>query len=301
MLVWWYACRPSDGIPCLALDGEPMKHVVLYSGGLSSHFAAKRVIEQHGRENTILLFTDTLTEDPDLYRFLDQASQSLGVTITRLCDGRNIWQVFKDRNFLGNNRVDPCSEELKRWKSGAYIRQFKPDEVTIYLGFGWDEGHRYEKAQRYWLPYKVEAPLQSPPYLSNQDMIEFLREGGIEPPRLYELGFAHNNCGGGCVKAGIGHFKHLLNTLPEVFDEWERNEEAVRQHIGKDVAMLTRTINGKKIPYPLSKLRKASDLTKNELIDVGGCGCFTPSEDVNMMNFIFGDFFKQETLDAKAK
>src|SRR6185312_3546767 len=46
------------------------KHVVFYSGGLGSFATALRVIEKHGTENLTLLFTDTLIEDHDLYRFI---------------------------------------------------------------------------------------------------------------------------------------------------------------------------------------------------------------------------------------
>jgi len=50
-----------------------MKHVVQFSGGLCSFWAAHRVIAQHGRENVTLLFADTNMEDEDLYRFNQEA------------------------------------------------------------------------------------------------------------------------------------------------------------------------------------------------------------------------------------
>jgi 3'-phosphoadenosine 5'-phosphosulfate sulfotransferase (PAPS reductase)/FAD synthetase len=56
-----------------------MKHIIFYSGGIGSYFAAKRVLEKHRPEDVILLFTDTLIEDKDLYRFLDETSKKLGV------------------------------------------------------------------------------------------------------------------------------------------------------------------------------------------------------------------------------
>ena len=46
------------------------KHVVFYSGGLGSFATALRVIEKYGTDNLTLLFTDTLIEDYDLYRFI---------------------------------------------------------------------------------------------------------------------------------------------------------------------------------------------------------------------------------------
>ena len=51
-----------------------MKHIVFYSGGLCSWATAKRVVEKHGKENVLLLFTDTLIEDEDLYRFISETA-----------------------------------------------------------------------------------------------------------------------------------------------------------------------------------------------------------------------------------
>lgn len=46
------------------------------------------------------------------------------------------------------------------------------------------------------------AGVSEAPYLSKVDMLEVLKADGIEPPRLYAMGFAHNNCGGFCCRAG---------------------------------------------------------------------------------------------------
>ena len=37
-----------------------MKHVIQFSGGICSFFAAKRVVEKYGKENVILLFCDKI-------------------------------------------------------------------------------------------------------------------------------------------------------------------------------------------------------------------------------------------------
>ncbi|WP_245716008.1 hypothetical protein [Micromonospora peucetia] len=49
-----------------------------------------------------------MTEDPDLYRWLDDSSAQLGVLITRVADGRTPWQLFHDVRYLGNSRIAPC-------------------------------------------------------------------------------------------------------------------------------------------------------------------------------------------------
>ena len=87
-----------------------MKQIVSYSGGLGSFMAAHLTVAKHGKENTLLVFTDTKTEDEDLYRFLNQTSDALGCEFITLADGRNIWEVFTDVRFQGNSRIDPCSK-----------------------------------------------------------------------------------------------------------------------------------------------------------------------------------------------
>lgn len=254
----------------------PKKHIVLFSGGLGSYFTTKRLIENGiPKEDIILLFTDTKVEDEDLYRFLDDAEKKLEIPITRFSDGRDIWQVFKDVRYLGNSRRDPCSRVLKRELSREFVKQFGPKNCIIYLGFDWTEIHRLEKAIEAWKPYQIDAPLCNAPYIDKNDMKRMIEEDGIRLPRLYELQFQHNNCGGGCVKAGIGHFAHLLDVFPERFALWEQKEQEIREYLGKDVSILRRTRDGVRTNFTLKQLREERESLNNaELCDIGGCGCF---------------------------
>lgn len=255
-----------------------MKHIILYSGGLGSYFTAKRLLEQGiPKENIILLFTDTKYEDPDLYRFLKESTDFLGIPLTNYSDGRDIWQVFKDVKFLGNSRIDPCSRVLKREPSRKYIEQFKPSECKIYLGFDWTELHRLERAKKAWLPYEIDAPLCYKPYIDKRDMKRMIKEDGIELPFLYTRGLEHNNCSGFCIKAGIGHYITVLTNMPERFLEFEKKEQEMRDYLNKDITVLRRVRNGEKVNITLRQLREefeAGKLLQDELWDIGGCGCF---------------------------
>ena len=68
-----------------------MKHIIFFSGGIGSWMTAKRVIEKEGKENVILFFTDTLAEDEDTYRFIDDAVKQLDCEFIRIADGRTPW------------------------------------------------------------------------------------------------------------------------------------------------------------------------------------------------------------------
>ena len=123
-----------------------MQRVVMFSGGIGSWGAARRVADQYGTDGLVLLFTDTLIEDADLYRFLDDAAEDIGVPVTRIADGRTPWEVFADVKFLGNSRVDPCSRVLKRDLADAWLAErYQPENVVVYVGIDWTEVHRFDR------------------------------------------------------------------------------------------------------------------------------------------------------------
>jgi hypothetical protein len=248
----------------------------MFSGGVGSWAAARRVVEQHGTEGLTLLFADTLIEDADLYRFIGEAASDVGGAYVRVAEGRTPWEVFRDERFLGNSRVDPCSKILKRQQLDRWRDEnCDPENTTIYLGIDWTEAHRLARTRPRMAPWHVEAPMCEAPFVSKRDMLAALTARGIRPPRLYELGFPHNNCGGGCVKAGQGHFAHLLKTLPDVYADWERNEQAIRDHLGRqDVTILKDRRGGVTKPLSLRMFRERTEAgEQGDLYEWGGCGC----------------------------
>ncbi len=123
------------------------QYVVQFSGGIGSYCAAKRTIAEFGTENTTLLFADTGIEDADLYRFLNEASLFLQIPVTRISEGKTPWQVFHEKRFLGNSRVDPCSRVLKREPLRKYISShYTPEDTVICLGIDWSEINRFARA-----------------------------------------------------------------------------------------------------------------------------------------------------------
>jgi hypothetical protein len=252
-----------------------MRHVVNFSGGLCSWLAAKRVADEHGTDRLVLLFADTMMEDHDLYRFLNDAAANIGVPITRIADGRTPWDIFRDNRFLGNARVDKCSQYLKRrlldeWRAD----NCDPAETVVYVGLNWDEWHRFERFQARMHPWTVNAPLMSQPLLSKDQMIDVARTEGLRPSRAYEQGFPHDNCGGFCIKAGQAHFALLLRERPDVFAFHEQQEREFRAWIGKDVSILRDRTGGQVRTLTLEALR--ARIESNQQIDFhewGGCGC----------------------------
>ncbi|MEV0150042.1 MULTISPECIES: hypothetical protein [unclassified Nonomuraea] len=231
-------------------------HVVQFSGGIGSWATAQRVVDQHGTANLTLLFADTLVEDDDLYRFNRDACAQLGVELTTVSDGRTPFEVFHDTRFLGNSRLAPCSYWLKQKPCRDWLTTHADlHDTIVYIGIDWSEQHRLPAIQRGWAPWQTCFPMTEPPYLTKDEMLHQARVLGIEPPRLYQQGYRHNNCGGSCVRAGQRHWLHHLHTHPERFAHAERHENLLRAQLG-DVAILKERRNGRTRPLPLTELRR---------------------------------------------
>lgn len=275
-----------------------MKHIVMFSGGVGSYLTAKRVLKDNPKQEVVLLFADTLMEDEDLYRFLRDAEKKLGIEVTTIADGRDPWELFKDEKFIGNSQTDICSKVLKRKLMDNWLKShFEPDECIIYIGIDWTEVHRYDRLKERKLPYVYKAPLCDPPYYENKDaMLQEVENDGIKIPRLYELGFPHNNCGGFCIKAGHAHFKLLLEKMPERYLYHEQREQELREFIGKDVAIMRERGKGPRreaigvhpedpsrddeipraVPLTMREFRERIEQEETDqldLLDFGGCGC----------------------------
>lgn len=253
--------------------------VVQISGGTGSWYTGRRVIDEHGPSEVTLLFADTLAEDPDLYRFLDDCADDLGLPITRVCDGRTPEQVDVDRKWLSNSRVAQCSLELKIKPCRRWLEEnCDPADTVLYVGIDWSETQRIPGIVKGWAPYVVEFPLAGPPYASKREIDAELRRRGIERPLLNRLGYPHNNCGGACVRGGQAQFLHLLRTHPERFAAKEQHENHMRATLGQDVSILRDRSGGGLRPLPLTVLRQRAERDAENQIDLddwGGCGCLT--------------------------
>lgn len=252
-------------------------------------------------------------EDEDTYRFINEAAANVGGELVRVADGRDIWQVFRDDKFLGNSRLANCSKYLKQKPCRDWLdANCDPANTVIYVGLDWSEPHRIpgnrlayahpfnrpcvdvrsclafvngapnsEPCKRHMeTPWRVEFPMNERPYLNKVQMAALCEAEGIEVPRLYKAGYAHNNCGGGCVRAGQAQFELLLRENRDRYLAWERGELSLQEHLGKPVTILRRTADGHVTPLSLREFRERLDEQPNlfDEYDVGACGCF--SEDL---------------------
>lgn len=254
-----------------------MKHIVSYSGGIGSAITAELVCNEYGKNNVILLFADTLVEDEDLYRFNKDVVNLLGCEFVRICEGRTPWQVFNDVKFIGNSRIDPCSKLLKRDLIKRWVRNHcHYDTSTLWVGIDASESHRLAPVVKNNLPWKYRSILmEQGVWVTPRLKLDWCKERGIELPKLYKLGFSHDNCGGFCIKAGLGQFKLLWETLPSVYLTNEAEEQEAIARNPNLRPFLQKTISGVKHYITMKEYREKylQTITEDEALEFGGCGC----------------------------
>jgi 3'-phosphoadenosine 5'-phosphosulfate sulfotransferase (PAPS reductase)/FAD synthetase len=272
-----------------------MKAVVFTSGGLMSWEAGRRTVAKYGADNTTFLFTDTKIESPGLYAFLRASMKQTNARFERIADGRTPFDVFNDEGMMGNSRADLCSRILKRELAERWLKaNCDPTDTALIFGLGWSEVHRFDDGSgrgvrpRYaklgWP--NVEAPLLSKPFWTKDELITRAIEAGLPVSEAYADGFEHDNCGGGCVRAGKAHWAHLLRVRPRVYAEWERQEDAFNdQRPGKKRQTILRDEYPDRPATPLSlhdfRLRiESGQARQGDLLDWGNScgGCFAAQD-----------------------
>ena len=90
-----------------------MKHICLFSGGAGSAYMSWLVAKEYPND-TILLFNQTKSEHPDADRFRKQIANYIGLPITEISDGRDLWELIDDNKCLPSSFIPFCSRILKQ-------------------------------------------------------------------------------------------------------------------------------------------------------------------------------------------
>lgn len=196
--------------------------------------------------------------------------------------GLDPFDIYEREGFLGNSSVDPCSKFAKRIMSRRWLREHRdPADTVVILGIGHEEPERFyggAKSQGYKARMAKDgwssvAPLCDRPWFFPPDVVQALAANGLWVPRLTQLGYAHNNCGGMCCKAGFAHWRKFGGDFPERFAYCAWREGEIRKKLG-NYAMLRSRVGGVRTPVPLAEL-PGRPIFDGELYDFGGCRCFT--------------------------
>lgn len=250
------------------------RYIISLSGGIAS--AASAIIAAERGFDYEMVFADTLIEDEDLYRFIDELAAKLGKPYHHLKDGRDPWEVFVDESYIGNSRAAKCSQKLKTAQVKKWLKANASAADALVLGMYPDEFERLERAQANWSPRPVSSLLISYKVFADE-AAAMVAKLGIRRPRLYDMGFPHNNCGGMCVRAGQGQFATLLERKPEFYRDQEQRQNRAMDAIGPTAKPFIRaTLDGRLQYFTMQEFRELVEMGEltPKLYEMGGCGCF---------------------------
>lgn len=266
-----------------------MNHVCFFSSGAASWLAALRVSQKYGTDNLYLVFADTGIEDEDNYRFLRESAEIVGGQLIWLKNDKTPWDVLMDGKWLSHRQGKKgCSRVLKVEPARDWIdaQGFSPDNTVLYFGIGLEEIHRLDKIAKNWDPFKVELPLcwDDFGWADQAIIMAEVKRYGLKRPRLYDMGFAHANCGGFCPKAGLGHYRNLLKHLPERYLHHEQKEQEFLELVGRDdIGIMRKTKDKITRGITLKQWREQIESEPKQLNifdePIGGCNCFTDDDD----------------------
>ena len=194
-----------------------MKHICLFSGGAGSAYMSYLVAQKYPQD-TILLFNNTFSEHPDADRFRKQVANYIGLPITEISDGRDLWELIDDNKCLPSNMIPFCSRILKQEVSEKYYKSLT-DDFILYLGYDVKEGRRIQRqtARIEHAGRPVKYPLMENG-LDNDTIKDIIKnEWKICLPEPYKY-LRHNNCIP-CFKGQKGHFKRIWRYYPEYFQK----------------------------------------------------------------------------------
>jgi hypothetical protein len=196
---------------------------VWFSCGAASAVAAAKTIERYGQTHTIRVVNNpVIEEDADNLRFLSDVEAWLGIKIEKAVNANyahcSAVQTWEKRKFMSGPLGAPCTIELKKHARQQWEAK-NPTDWHV-LGFTADEKTRHERfvlsERSNVLPVLIELGL------TKADCYATLLAAGIQPPRMYAMGYPNANCIG-CVKAtSPTYWNHVRKQHPEVFAERAR-------------------------------------------------------------------------------
>lgn len=207
---------------------EAKRLVGHFSCGAASAVAIKLAIEENSAAKSPLpveiVYCHVQEEHEDNARFLRDCEQWFGHKITVLQDrryGGSVVNVMRARRFINSANGAPCTLHLKKEPAREFARD---GDVNVY-GYTAGEEDRLDR----WIDANngrlVWAPLIDR-VLYKGTVLAMVKRAGLELPRMYAMGYDHNNCIG-CVKGGAWYWNKIRVDFPERFAQQMEIEEAI--------------------------------------------------------------------------
>lgn len=201
-----------------------MRYIAWFSCGAASAVAAKKALERHPGQTTIVYCDTSASEHPDNVRFLAECEGWFGqkVVVLRSEKFTSVDDVFEQTRYMSGVAGARCTAEMKKLPRYAFQR---PDDVHIF-GFTADEQKRVATFEANNFELNLEWLLVEDG-TTKQDCYRELLNAGIALPEMYLMGYRNNNCLG-CVKAtSPKYWAKIREDFPEIFERRARQSREI--------------------------------------------------------------------------
>lgn len=208
-----------------------MKHIVLFSGGCASAYAAYLVSRMENKKDIILLHTPTFSE-VGTDKFRCQVARYLKLPITIWGDGRDMDELIEDNNCLPSQFIPFCTQQLKIKMTEEYLKTLDEDYI-LYYGYGSDEWRRIQKQSARFLQMSRKAKYPIYDMMIDGEKIKKIieEEWKIKIPDCYKY-LKHANCIP-CYKSGMKEWRNYWLYYPERFQKAIEHEKKIGHTVFK--------------------------------------------------------------------
>lgn len=213
-----------------------MVNVINFSGGRTSAYMTNRLIDE-GLTNYVVLFQNTGKEMPATLDFIHECDKRWNLGIiwleyrkgnnfevvsyeTASRDGRPFSELIEHKNnFLPNQMMRYCTNELKIQTSRRYLQSIGINEWIAYNGIRYDEPRRWAKSKNVPGYMDIELPLVKWK-VTKLDVLLFWKDQDFN----LRLNEPYGNCDC-CFLKGKGKLSIIANEMPELMDWWIDKEK----------------------------------------------------------------------------
>jgi 3'-phosphoadenosine 5'-phosphosulfate sulfotransferase (PAPS reductase)/FAD synthetase len=199
--------------------------VISFSGGRTSAYMLRRILDEGLRPDVYVIFADTGKERRETYSFIHECADHWGVQIRWVARLGQFTQLITDKKFLPNPVMRFCTQELKLKPMRDWMLAQGYEHWTNVVGIRADEPRRVAK---------MKAAAESRP--ERWDIALPLAESGITEadvmafwaaqPFDLQLKKDEGNCDL-CFLKGYDKVRNIVRDRPDLAEWWAQQEERI--------------------------------------------------------------------------
>ena len=208
-------------------------NIINFSGGRTSAYMAKRLIDEGGQY--LVTFQNTGKEMPQTLDFINECDIKWNLNIvwlefrfgngfevvdykTASRDGRPFNEAIEHKNnFLPNQRIRYCTQLLKIDTLHRYLKSIGIKDYTSFNGIRYDEPRRWNKIKN--SDYDIELPLVKWK-ITKPDVLNFWKQQEFD--LMVNEPYGNCDC---CFLKGKGKLSIIAKEKPELLDWWIDKEK----------------------------------------------------------------------------